>query len=74
MIGVIIDIKSLIKDKWITFKKLSIITGISTQQLSNINRQKTDKVSFNTVAKLLTGLQCSPNDLFVVEKNGKEKA
>lgn len=69
-----LDIRGLIRNKWLTFKQLSTITGISTQQLSNINREKTNKVSFNTIEKLLMGLHCSPNDLFVVEKNGKEKA
>lgn len=59
---------------WITFRKLSTITGMSTQQLSKTNQGKTSKVSFKTIEKLLSELGCSPNDLFIVKKNGEEKA
>ncbi len=61
-----VNIKSLIKEKWITFKELSRISGISQQQLSTINKQKTQKIAFLTIYKLLNSLECKPNDLFLI--------
>jgi len=69
-----IDLKSLIKKKSLTLRKLSVITGISPQQLSTINRAKSKKIAFITIYKLLKWLACTPNDLFIItHTNGTEK-
>ena len=62
-----INLKSLIKSKSMTLKELSKITGITPQQLSAINRAKPKKIEFMTIYKLLKGLSCSPNDLFLIQ-------
>jgi DNA-binding Xre family transcriptional regulator len=61
-----IRLKSLIKERSLTLKELSVITGITPQQLSTINKAKSKKIAFMTIYKLLKGLACSPNDLFYV--------
>jgi len=56
-----------------TLKELSKITGITPQQLSAINRAKPKKIEFMTIYKLLNGLACSPNNLFLIQdKDVKE--
>lgn len=62
-----INLKSLIKSKSMTLKKLSEITNITPQQLSAINRWKSKKIEFITIYKLLKGLSCNPNDLFSIQ-------
>jgi len=63
---VYVNINSLIKEKWITFKELSEMSWISAQQLSAINKKKPTRIAFSTIYKLLLSLNCAPNDLFLI--------
>lgn len=69
-----INLKSLIKARVMTLRELSKITGITPQQLSAINRAKPKKIEFNTIYKLLNGLACTPNDLFLIQNTNESEA
>ena len=71
--SVSINLKSLIKSKSMTLRELSKITGITPQQLSAINRWKPKKIEFMTIYKLLIGLSCTPNDLFLIPSKNVQK-
>lgn len=66
---VIINLDKLLKEKKLTASALSIKTGICYQQLSNIRRKETTKISLDTIEKLVKGLDCTFNDLFLFIKS-----
>lgn len=71
--NITINLKSLTKSRLMTLRELSKITGITPQQLSAINRAKPKKIEFMTIYKLLSWLNCTPNDLFLIkDKDGEE--
>jgi len=43
--------------------ELSLQTGISKNALSNLYHEKTDRISFDTLDKICTALDCSVSDL-----------
>ena len=62
-----LNLKSILKEKRITLRKLSTLTGISTQALSNIKNGKTKRIELQTIGLLAKALDCSPNDLIKVD-------
>ena len=68
-----INLKSLMKINDVTLRKLSKLTGMSQQQLSAIKRAKSKKIEFLTIYKLLTGLSCTPNDLFLITTHNEQE-
>ena len=64
-----INLAALLKQYWMTAKELSKIIWLSEQQLTSIRRQKSEKIEFATIAKLLEAFDCEPNDLFIITKD-----
>ena len=58
------NIKSLIKNKSKTLMQVSRETGLSFQQLSNIQNNKPSKISYQTMWILVEYFECSFNDIF----------
>lgn len=80
-------IKDIRKNKKITLKQLSEITGLSTSYLSAIENNKVKDPNFKTIAKIAAGLGKKVENLFIdsnqmvdlreelyksIEKNGIE--
>jgi DNA-binding Xre family transcriptional regulator len=59
-------VKSLIQKKWKTLIQISEATGLSFQQLSAIQNNKPTKISYETIAVLISYFKCSFNDLFEI--------
>ena len=58
------NIKSMIKNKSKTLMQVSRETGLSFQQLSNIQNNKPSKISYQTMWILVEYFECSFNDIF----------
>lgn len=59
------NIKGLIKDRSKTLIQVANETGLSFQQLSNIQNNKPSKISYKTLWVLIRYFNCSFNDIFV---------
>jgi len=61
-----INLWELMGKKKITAVKLAREIWMSPIQISNIKNGKTTSIGLETIAKLLTAFECSPNDLFKI--------
>lgn len=59
------NIKGLIKSNSKTLIEIANKTGLSFQQLSNIQNNKPSKISYKTLWALVRYFNCSFNDIFV---------
>ncbi len=57
-------VRSLIQSRGKTLVEISQATGLSFQQLSAIQNNKPKKISYDTIAVLVSYFNCSFNDLF----------
>lgn len=63
-----LNIEALLEKKNIRLSDLEKEVNLSYQQLWNIKEGRTTKISFETIAELLNGFKCKPNDLFKITK------
>ncbi|MGM7692216.1 helix-turn-helix domain-containing protein [Staphylococcus saprophyticus] len=65
------DLKNIMKDKKITLQKLSQKTGLSINTLSLLSTGKSKGIQFDTLNKIINALNCSIEDLIVVDDEYK---
>lgn len=63
-----IELENILKKKDISLYKVSKDTGIGYATLHNLLKQKTKGLTFETLEKICIVLECTPNDLLVLEK------
>ena len=61
-----INLWELLGKNKMTALDLSKISWLSPVQISNIKNGKTTKIGLETIEKLLTAFDCTPNDLFKI--------
>lgn len=64
------NLKAILEEKGLTLRQLSKLTGLSTQALSGIKNNKSKRIELKTIGLLTKALNCTPNDLFLIKKNG----
>ena len=64
------NLKAILEEKGLTLRQLSKLTGLSTQALSGIKNNKSKRIELKTIGVLTKALNCTPNDLFLIKKNG----
>lgn len=57
--------KERLEGERITYRAIQAETGVSTNTLSTMNRQKMKKVGIGTIDRLCTYFDCEPGDLIV---------
>lgn len=62
-----INIKDKMKEKGLNKHRLSILVGISYQSMCKIYDGKTDRIYLSTLGKLCEVLECTPNDIIIIE-------
>jgi DNA-binding Xre family transcriptional regulator len=67
-IKVKIDLEWLLENKKLRLVDIEGKTNLSYQQLLNIKKWRTTKISFDTIWRFLNAFKCKPNDLFKVIK------
>lgn len=68
-----INVKELLKKKKRTKYWLIKEMGCSYQAISDVMNNNTKGMKFETLEKLCEVLECTPNDIFRIEKNDTEK-
>ena len=68
-----INVKELLKEKKRTKYWLIKEMGCSYQAISDVMNNNTKGMKFETLEKLCEVLECTPNDIFRIEKNDTEK-
>lgn len=68
-----INVKELLKEKKRTKYWLIKEMGCSYQAISDVMNNNTKGMKFETLEKLCEVLECTPNDIFRIEKNDAEK-
>lgn len=63
-----INLWELLGKNKMTALSLSKISWLTPVQISNIKNGKTKKIELQTIAKLITAFDCTPNDLFKLIK------
>ncbi|PWA12150.1 hypothetical protein DCC39_07465 [Pueribacillus theae] len=58
-------------EKNINISQLSEVTGISRNTITNIYHEKNKRIDFNTIKTLCNFFNCTPNDLIIIDKQGK---
>lgn len=68
-------LKVLLAERDLNYTRLSEMTGISINALSELGRGSTRKISFDTLDKICAALECQVGDLLVWRPNeeGKKK-
>lgn len=61
-----INLKELMKKKWIKAIQLAELTWLTPSQISKIKNGKPKKIELHTIDLLLKALDCSPNDLIII--------
>ena len=62
-----VALKELLEQKDVTAYKLCKKTGISQNAMSNLIRNKTSSITFDTLAKICSELECDIADILVLE-------
>lgn len=68
-----INVKELLKERKRTKYWLIKEMGCSYQAISDVMNNNTKGMKFETLEKLCDVLECTPNDIFKIEKDEKEK-
>lgn len=66
-------LKVLLAERDLNYTRLSEMTGISINALSELGRGDTTKISFDTLDKICAALECSVGDLLVWKPNEPDK-
>lgn len=61
----------LLHENRMTISKLSEITGISRNTISELYHERSKMLRLDTIAKICTALECTPNDLIEIVKEEK---
>ena len=64
-----VNLKVMLAKRKMTLKKLSKQTGVTTQNLSILNRGQARAIRFSTLSPICKVLQCQPGDLFEYDEN-----
>lgn len=67
-----INVKEILKEKKKSKYWLIKEMGCSYQAISDVMNNNTKGIRFETIEKLCDVLDCTPNDIFKIEKNQKE--
>ncbi len=62
-------LKVLLAERDLNYTRLSEMTGISLNALSELGRGSTTKISFDTLDKICAALDCQVGDLLVWKPN-----
>lgn len=68
-----INVKELLKERKRTKYWLIKEMGCSYQAISDVMNNNTKGMKFETLEKLCDVLECTPNDIFKIEKDENEK-
>lgn len=68
-----INVKEILKEKKRTKYWLIKEMGCSYQAMSDVMNNNTKGIKFDTLEKLCTVLDCTPNDIFKFKESDKEK-
>lgn len=63
-----VKLNKILKEKNKTKYWLAKQTGITPQNIGLIASDKTSSIKFDTLEKICNVLECTPNDLFEIEK------
>lgn len=66
-------LKVLLAERDLNYTRLSEMTGISINALSELGRGDTTKISFDTLDKICAALECQVGDLLVWKPNESDK-
>ncbi len=69
-----IRLKVLLAERDLNYTRLSEITGISINALSRLGRGETTEISYNTLDKICSALDCQVADLLVWEADIDESS
>lgn len=69
-----IRLKEIMKERDISILGLYRVTDISPSTISRIYNQQSKLIAFDTLEKICYALNCTPNDILVVEKPEKTKS
>lgn len=67
----IITLDQVMQSKGITQHKLSKMTGIMPHNIGRIRKGETDRITFANLEKICIALDCTPNDILHIEKDGE---
>lgn len=62
-------LRIVMAEQRISITKLSSETGISRTTLTNIYYERAKGITFETLDKLCTHLDCTPNDLLIIKQS-----
>ncbi len=68
-----INIKKLLKQKGKSMYWLAKTTGISYPTIHNLVNNKTESIKFEVIEKICSALNCTPNDLLIINGNEDHK-
>ncbi len=60
-----VRLKVLLAERDLNYTRLSEMTGISLNALSELGRGETSKIAFDTLDKICTALECQVGDLLI---------
>jgi putative transcriptional regulator len=63
-----INIENVLTQKGKTLYWLSENTGITYAAIYNLSKNKTNAIKFDVLEKICIALECTPNDVLVIEK------
>lgn len=63
-----VKLKELLEERKKTLYSLAQETGITYPTLHRINKGKVESMSLDVLEKICLNLDCTPNDLLVIEK------
>ncbi len=72
-----VRLKVLLAERDLNYTRLSEMTGISLNALSELGRGETSKISFDTIDKICTALDCQVGELLIwkpPDEQPKEKS
>lgn len=59
-------IDEILKEKHCSLRKLSELTGLSTQALSAMKNHQSVRIELRSIGLLCKAFDCNPNDLFKI--------
>jgi putative transcriptional regulator len=59
-------------ERHLTQQQLAQLAGVRPETISDLEREKTSGIQFETLARLCEVLDCAPGDLFEMEPDGHE--
>ncbi|MBC8570957.1 helix-turn-helix domain-containing protein [Zongyangia hominis] len=59
-----INLKEILKEKRMTMKELSVLTGIRPNTISNLSKETAMRIQFDQIDALCKALDCTVGELF----------